>query len=144
MLCLIHFSTFESWLTVYSTVWLFSATPLVFFSLHIMQSWHGNTFPFTDPLCREFTCHWWIPNTKDQPSRSDVNLVVNIILIFWTNSWVIHVKGCYDAHVVLPYWTEMLSCWHLHHPRVVMKVVTTTAFNAYVDGDLSVSMTFSH
>ena len=33
-------------------------------SLDMMTSSNGNIFRVTGPLCGEFTCHQWIPNTK--------------------------------------------------------------------------------
>ena len=37
----------------------------VFCGIHLMMtSSNGNVFHVTGPLCREFTCLWWIPCTK--------------------------------------------------------------------------------
>ena len=46
-----------------------------------MTSSKGNIFRVTDPLCREFTGHRWIPRTK----ASDAELS---LICAWTNAWV--------------------------------------------------------
>ena len=46
--------------------------PISIFPIFKMMSWNGNIFRVTDPLCGEFTGHWWIPLTVAK--ASDVEL----------------------------------------------------------------------
>ena len=72
----------------------------------MMTSSNGNIFRVTGPLCREFTCHRWIPLTK----ASDAELWCFLWFASWINGWVNNSDAgdlrCYRTHfdvIVIPW-----------------------------------------
>ena len=60
---------------------------------NMMRSSNGNIFHITGPLCREFTCPWWIPLTKAS--------VADLWRFLWSapeQTWDAGDSRCHHAH----------------------------------------------
>ena len=75
-----------------------------------MTSSNGNIFRLTGPLCREFTCHRWIPSTK---ASFDVlfDLRLNKRL---SKQW-----GGWFETLLRPLWLNCNECYLLRHWQLI-------------------------